>query len=108
MGADKTSRTFYTKTKGEMEGDVRHQNILNTFILRPSLIGGNRDEKRTLEKIGLTLFKAIQPLLIGSLKKYRIIHAETIANAMIYLANTTAKNDVIITSNQIENLGTNS
>ena len=108
MGADETSGTFYTKTKGEMERDVQQQNIANTFILRPALIGGDRNEKRSLEKIGLMLFKVIQPLLIGPLKKYRIIHAKTIAQAMIHLANTTIQKDIIITSDQIQTLGTKS
>ena len=107
MGANENSNTFYTKTKGEMERDVLQQNLKNTHILRPSLIGGNRNEKRTLEKIGLTLFKLIQPLLIGELKQYRIINAETIAQAMIHLANTTEHKKVILTSSDIENIGTN-
>ena len=108
MGADETSGAFYTKTKGEMERDVQQQNIANMFILRPALIGGDRNEKRSLEKIALMLFKVIQPLLIGPLKKYRIIHAETIAQAMILLANTTIQKDIIITSDQIQTLGTKS
>lgn len=108
MGADETSGAFYTRTKGEMERDVQQQNIANTFILRPALIGGDRNEKRSLEKIALMLFKVIQPLLIGPLKKYRIIHAETIAQAMILLANTTIQKDIIITSDQIQTLGTKS
>lgn len=107
MGADKNSNSFYTKTKGEMEHDVKQQHIKNTFILRPSLIGGDRDEKRTLEKIGLSVVKVIQPLFVGAFKNYKIINAETIAQAMIHLANTKEQNEVIITSNQIQTLGSN-
>ena len=104
MGANKKSSMFYNKTKGEMEHDVLQQNIRNTFILRPSLIGGNREEKRTIEKIGLSVFKIIQPLLIGKLKKYRIVNADTIAQAMINLANTNQNTDVIITSDHIKRI----
>ncbi|WP_396634418.1 NAD(P)H-binding protein [Maribacter sp. R86514] len=104
MGANKKSKVFYNRTKGEMEQDVVNQGIPHTSILRPSLIGGERDEQRTLEKIGLIVFKAIQPLFIGPLKKYRIINAESIAQAMLNLANTTSNTDVIITSNDIEQL----
>ena len=107
MGANTNSSTFYIKTKGEMEQDVLQQDIYKTFIMRPTLIGGDRNEKRTLEKIGLTLFKVIQPLLIGSLKKYRIVEAKTIAKAMIHLANTSEQNEVIITSEQIQKTGNN-
>ncbi|MDO6472825.1 NAD(P)H-binding protein [Maribacter sp. 1_MG-2023] len=104
MGANKKSSVFYNRTKGEMEQDVVNQGIPNTSILRPSLIGGDREEQRVLEKIGLVLFKVIQPLFIGTLKKYKIINAESIAQAMLNLANTTSNTDVIITSNDIEQL----
>ncbi|PHN92274.1 nucleoside-diphosphate sugar epimerase [Maribacter sp. 6B07] len=104
MGANKKSSVFYNRTKGEMEQEVLNQAIPRTSILRPSLIGGERNEQRLLEKIGLVVFKVIQPLFIGPLKKYRIINADSIAQAMLNLANTTSNTDVIITSNDIEQL----
>ncbi|MGJ8761759.1 MAG: NAD(P)H-binding protein [Polaribacter sp.] len=104
MGANAKSTVFYNKTKGEMEHDVLKQNIINTFILRPSLIGGERKESRILEKIGLVVIKIIQPLFIGKLKEYKIIDAENIAQAMINLANTRNNAGVIITSNDIKKL----
>ncbi len=104
MGANIKSSVFYNKTKGEMERDVLQQQIKNTFILRPSLIGGKRKERRILEKIGLIIFKIIQPLFIGKLKNYSIINAENIAQAMIHLANNTSNAEVIITSNEIKNI----
>lgn len=107
MGANKNSTVFYNKTKGEMEQNVLKQQFKKTFILRPSLIGGDRQESRRLEKIGLMIFKVIQPLFIGKLKKYKIVNAETIAEAMIYLANTNHYADVIITSDDINKLGNN-
>ena len=104
MGANKKSSVFYNRTKGEMEQEVLNQAIPRTSILRPSLIGGERNEQRLLEKIGLVVFKVIQPLFIGPLKKYRIINADSIAQAMLNLANTTSNTDVIITSDDIEQL----
>ncbi|MDP2524509.1 NAD(P)H-binding protein [Maribacter dokdonensis] len=104
MGANKKSSVFYNRTKGEMEHEVLNQAMPRTSILRPSLIGGERNEQRLLEKIGLVVFKVIQPLFIGPLKKYRIINADSIAQAMLNLANTTSNTDVIITSNDIEQL----
>lgn len=107
MGADKNSNVFYNKTKGEMEHGVLHQNIKNTFILRPSLIDGERKEQRFLEKIGLVVFKIIQPLFIGKLKNYKIINAKSIAKAMIILANKKSSTEVIITSNDIKQISIN-
>lgn len=107
MGAHKNSSLFYNKIKGEMERDVLEQNVKNTVIFRPSLIGGERKEQRLLEKIGLMVFKIIQPLLIGKLKNYKIINAETIAQAMINVANSSSNTAVIITSNAIKTLTNN-
>lgn len=87
LGADPTSKIFYNRTKGEMENAVLKMNIPNTFILQPSLITGQRNEKRTLESLAMNSMGLVDKLLIGPLKKYRGIEAETIAEAMIYLAN---------------------
>jgi len=87
MGANAKSSVFYNKTKGEMEQAVLSEKIKHTYILRPSIIGGSRNENRPMEKIGIAIFKLLQPLMVGKLKKYRIIEAENIAKAMIYLTN---------------------
>ncbi|WP_452229937.1 nucleoside-diphosphate sugar epimerase [Lacinutrix sp. MEBiC02404] len=107
MGASAKSSVFYNKTKGEMERDVLQQNVKNTFVLRPSIIGGERNEARPLEKIGLAVFKVIQPLFIGKLKEYKIIDPEDITQAMITLANSTSHAEVIITSNDIKRIAKN-
>jgi len=104
MGANAKSSVFYNRTKGEMEQEVFQQNILNTYILRPSIIGGNRKENRLLEKIGLVIFKIIQPLFIGKLKQYKIIKAEEIAQAMLNLANSKTSKEKIITSDKIREI----
>ncbi|MCT8339260.1 NAD(P)H-binding protein [Luteirhabdus pelagi] len=83
LGADVDSRIFYNKVKGEMERDVLQQNISNTYILQPSLIGGEREEKRTGERIA-KFFAGLFDFLIP--KKYKMIHPNNIANAMHYLA----------------------
>ncbi|MGA8854923.1 MAG: NAD(P)H-binding protein [Christiangramia sp.] len=87
MGADEKSSFFYNRVKGEMEGAVMENHISNTYILRPSLIGGNREERRPMEFIWKKVMNFGDHLLVGKLKKYRTIHPETIVNAMIYLAN---------------------
>lgn len=95
MGANAKSSIFYNKTKGEMEQAVLSEKIKHTYILRPSIIGGNRNESRLMEKIGVAIFKLLQPLMLGKLKKYRLIEAENIATAMINLANVKPEIQVI-------------
>ncbi|AEH02350.1 NAD(P)H-binding protein [Lacinutrix sp. 5H-3-7-4] len=107
LGADANSSVFYNKTKGEMERDVLKQNIKKTFIFQPSLIGGDREESRTLEAIGKAVFKVIQPLFFGKLKKYKITDPEKMAQAMINLANSENHAEVIITSTDIKRITKN-
>lgn len=95
MGADENSSFFYNRTKGEMEGAVLEQHITNTYILRPSLIAGKRTESRPFEYAWKKIMKFGDHLLVGNLKKYRSIHPETIAKAMIYLANNEYKSGII-------------
>ncbi|WP_299433274.1 nucleoside-diphosphate sugar epimerase [uncultured Aquimarina sp.] len=87
LGADSRSNVFYNRTKGEMEEAVLDLEISKTHILQPSLIGGKRNEKRAGEYFFKQLMKIMNPLLIGSLKKYKSINPETIASAMVWLAN---------------------
>ena len=107
LGANAKSNVFYNKTKGEMQRDVLKQNIKKTFILQPSLIGGERKETRTLEDIGKTIFKVIEPLFFGKLKQYKITDPKSMAHAMINLANRISYSEVFITSNDIKRITKN-
>jgi uncharacterized protein YbjT (DUF2867 family) len=100
IGANASSTLFYNKIKGEMERDVLKEKIKNTFILRPSLIGGTRDEFRLGERIGKGLMSLLNPLMIGSLEKYKMIHPNKIAICMQKLAKT-PKNKTIYSSQEI-------
>jgi uncharacterized protein YbjT (DUF2867 family) len=104
IGANADSSIFYNKTKGEMERDVLAQNIQHTYILQPSIINGPRNESRAGEKIGVVITRFLQPLLMGSLKKYRVINGEVISKAMVKLANNGFDHQVIA-SDQIQELG---
>jgi len=83
LGANASASNFYRKMKGEVEADVQQVGLSCLHIYRPSLLTGDRSEKnRTAEKFASALFKLINPLLVGSLKKYRSIPAVTVAQAM--------------------------
>lgn len=87
IGADANSGVFYTRTKGETERDIIGVDFDQTYIFRPSMILGDRKEKRPLEKALQTVWKVINPLFIGKLNKYRGIEARNIAKAMVNTAN---------------------
>ena len=82
IGADASSRNFYTKMKGETENDITKVGLNCIHIYRPSFLSGERKEKRVIERIVLPLMKLVDYFLIGSLKKYRSIPAKTVAMAM--------------------------
>jgi uncharacterized protein YbjT (DUF2867 family) len=86
LGANPESRIFYNRTKGEMEAEVLQSGVAHIQLLQPSLIGGNRQETRKGEQIAQKLMGFLQPLLLGPMKKYRMIDPADIADAMIFLA----------------------
>lgn len=86
LGADPASRVFYNRVKGEVETAIGELNYERFCVLRPSLLLGTRDEFRPGERAAQIVMQVIQPLLRGKAKKYRAIHADTVARALIALA----------------------
>lgn len=82
VGTDINSGNFYLRTKGEMEEGVK-KHFPKAVFVRPSFIFGDREERRTGEKIGISIFKVINPLLLGGLSKYKGVDVSRIAKAMI-------------------------
>ena len=104
LGANAKSSNFYTKMKGETENDLKKLGIPSLHVYQPSFLRGNRNENRPLEKVFLVLMKVIDPLLIGSLKKYRSIAAEDVAKAMINESIKNKKGIFVHQSDQIKEL----
>ena len=104
IGADAGSSVFYTKTKGETEADIRQLGLPALYIYRPSMLTGNRQEKRSMEKALIAFFKIIDPLLFGGWKKYRSIAGETVAMAMYKQSTKNNMGTFIYESDQIKQL----
>ena len=82
VGANPYAKNFYLKIKGEVEEEIKKIDFQSINIFRPSLLLGHREEGRFLEKIGQNLSSFINPLLIGSLRKYRGIKSSNVAYFM--------------------------
>lgn len=106
LGANANSRFFYNRIKGEMELDVMAQNIQDTYIFRPSLIGGEREEKRPFEFFWKQVMKTTDFLMFGPLRKFKPIHPESIAKAMIFVAKNRYRK-LLIKSEEIEEIAAN-
>jgi len=84
VGANPKSKFFYVRTKGETERDVIALDFEHTHIFRPSMILGNRKEKRSLLEAALMRFwSALNPLLTWKADKYRGITGQDLAKAMM-------------------------
>jgi uncharacterized protein YbjT (DUF2867 family) len=86
VGADPGSRIFYNRVKGELERALEALGLPELHLFRPSLILGDRSERRVGEKIAMVAARPVGALLVGQLKKYRPIAAIDIARAMVEVA----------------------
>ena len=105
VDARATARSVYLKTKGEMEGGVAGAGLRSTYLLRPSLLAGGRDEYRLAERVGNRVLAVIGPLMAGPLRKYRAVHTKTVAQAMLVCAGEAAPGVHIVESDAIQALG---
>jgi uncharacterized protein YbjT (DUF2867 family) len=83
IGANPSSSNYYLKIKGKMEEGIMKYYFENVAIVRPSMLLGERKEKRSGEIAGKIFMKLFNPILNGKMKKYRSIHARDVARAMI-------------------------
>lgn len=80
VGANPKSATFYLRMKGETEAALEAIGFESLTLLRPSFLGGERDESRPLERVGLGLAKALS---FAVPKRYRVVSAECVARTLL-------------------------
>jgi uncharacterized protein YbjT (DUF2867 family) len=83
--ASVSSALFYSRIKGEVERDIALVGFQSLTIVRPSLIGGERDEPRFGEGIAVRLMSILAPILP---KKFHVNPAPTIAAACLSAVTT--------------------
>lgn len=105
LGANPRSRVFYNRVKGEAEDAVRQLRFDAIHILRPSLLVGDRKESRPGERLGIVVARLATPFLVGPLRPYRPIAAETVARAMVRAAREGKRGVHAYRSDQIQTLG---
>lgn len=92
MGASMKSPFFYSQVKGELESELKKLNYQTLIILQPSLLLGDRKERRfgeDMAKIFMPIFDFFIP------KKYQAIQAQQVSKAMVKLA-TQGLNGLIV------------
>ncbi|PWB73352.1 MAG: hypothetical protein C3F15_09975 [Holophagae bacterium] len=106
LGAHPGSRSFYLRTKGEVERELIALGLPSLGIVRPSLLLGQRRELRFGEFAGELGLRLASPLLKGSLARYRPVHARTVACAMAELGRRGEPGVHVLESDDIQQLGT--
>ena len=82
-GARAGAPNFYLGVKGETEEAGGRLGFPTLHIFRPGLLLARREESRPGERFGVAVAPWLGPLMVGGLRKYRGIHPETVAAAMI-------------------------
>ncbi|HZI54681.1 MAG TPA: NAD(P)H-binding protein [Chitinophagaceae bacterium] len=86
VGASTKSGTFYLRLKGELEHAIHKVGLEAVHIMQPSMLLGERNERRTAEHLIQGAMKLFSPIFIGSSRKFRAIHGKTVAAAMLNVA----------------------
>jgi uncharacterized protein YbjT (DUF2867 family) len=94
LGASPRSSVFYSRVKGELEDAVRGMGWPSLCLLRPSVIAGNRQESRPVERLSEMLLRFGPP-------KYRPVAAGAIAAAMIATALLESPGVTVLESSEI-------
>jgi len=106
LGADPRSRFFYNRVKGETEEALLVLDFDTLAIFRPSLLLGRRAQPRLGERAMAAVLWLADPLLLGRLRLYRAIQAETVARAMIRCSFGEGPRGLLIfPSDEIQDLG---
>jgi uncharacterized protein YbjT (DUF2867 family) len=82
--ADPKSSLFYSRIKGELDRDIQQLGFERVRIMRPSLLGGDRQKARPGEGFSSAVIGALNA--VGLARKYREIHGDVVAKAMINAA----------------------
>lgn len=83
MGANRNSRFFYSRVKGELEADLAALNFPSLTLVRPGLIRGEREEQRTGENIAAKVLQLFGPLVPKAL---RINQSSKVAQVLLNAA----------------------
>ena len=91
MGSTSKSMFYYNRVKGDVEAALEETSIPSISILQPSLLLGEREERRFGEDVAQTAFKLVGGLMAGPLKKYKGIEGGQVARAMVFVTKESRK-----------------
>ena len=99
MGANSKSAVFYNKIKGMTEDALKDIGFNQLIILRPSLLLGERAEKRFAERLSGIFMKAFNFIIPDN---YKAIQAEKVAECMLKMALKSEEKVLIVESGEMQ------
>jgi uncharacterized protein YbjT (DUF2867 family) len=97
LSANPTSRVFYCAVKGQAEEAVARIRFESVYAFRPSMLEGEREESRPLERVGLAVMRALGPRL----GKYQPTPVEALVKAMVAAAKDPAPGSHVVEADAI-------
>jgi uncharacterized protein YbjT (DUF2867 family) len=97
LGADPRARIFYNRVKGEAEAAVARAGFESVYAFRPSILDGDRRERRLAERVGLVVMRAAGPVL----GRYRPTPVEPLAAAMVAAAKAPVAGSHVVEAERI-------
>ncbi|MDW7690313.1 NAD(P)H-binding protein [Flammeovirgaceae bacterium SG7u.111] len=101
LGADASSVFYYNRVKGKIEKAIQEIPFKTIHIFRPSLLLGNRNEKRQGENFAKWADKTFSWLIPN---KYKGIEGAKVAKAMLEKANNPVQETAIYESEEIRKM----
>ncbi|MBJ8421341.1 nucleoside-diphosphate sugar epimerase [Acinetobacter bereziniae] len=102
MGANAGSPIFYNRVKGELETYIQKLDLYRFSIIRPSLLLGERNEKRFFEDVSQKLYRRFSHWVPNSFK-YKPVTAQQVAHTMVEAAQTQTQKIEIYDNLHIQN-----
>lgn len=104
VGADAQSRSFYLRTKGELQNAIIALGFERVSFFQPSMILTPTNRYGLSQGLMLVVWPALSGLLQGVLRKYRGIYVETLGHAIAKNTITTGQGVEILQWDQINSL----
>lgn len=104
LGANAKSAIYYNQIKGEVEAAISAISYERYHIFRPSLLMGERTEKRSGEDAAKIIYKIFGFLIPA---KYKGIQGAQVARSMLHFASSIESGKFIHESNELQLINSN-
>lgn len=99
IGANSRSKIFYSRTKGEVEEALKGCGYPSLALVRPGVLGGQRQELRPGEAVAVKLLGLLAPIVP---RRYRVVPAARVARTLLDAVLNAPEGVTVIESEQMQ------